>query len=510
MNKKPSHFRLKNKAVFLGNLAIGSDYPIRIQSMCNTDTLDTDATVRQCLDLAKLGCEIIRIACPSVKDAENLQKIKDKLQENGCFVPLIADVHFNPKVAEIAAAIVEKVRINPGNYIDRKGDRFFDEEKATARLRLLVDICKKHETAIRVGSNHGSLSNRILNKYGNTAEAMVFSALEFVEILEKLGFYKTIISMKSSSVSMMIEANRLLVKEMQKREHQYPLHLGVTEAGSGKEAIIKSACGIGALLKEGIGDTIRVSLTGNPLKEIPVAQDLTAVCKGDKQRFSYFLEKTIENHAKPDFVVLGNKETKTYPANITALEAKEQGFQFLEEGVFPETASEGKNILSINGENYSASDYTLYTAASSTAYLLSYICIGLYLQHHNVSTEENNRLSFDILQSLKLKITANEYIACPSCGRTLCDVEKVLEEVKKRTSKFKGLTIGVMGCIVNGPGEMQGADFGLVGSGKNQFSLFVKGKITQKNIPEKEAVNVLLDIIEKTQEQSRKNKKISI
>lgn len=499
MNKKPAHFRLKNKAVFLGDLGIGSAYPVRIQSMCNTDTLDTDATVRQCLDLAKLGCEIIRIACPSVKDAENLQKIKDKLQENGCFVPLIADVHFNPKLAEIAAAIVEKVRINPGNYIDRKGDTIFNEEKAIARLRPLVDICKKNGTAIRVGSNHGSLSDRIINKYGNTAEAMVFSALEFVGILEKLGFYKTIISMKSSSVSMMIDANRLLVKEMQKRKHQYPLHLGVTEAGSGREAIIKSACGIGALLKEGIGDTIRVSLTGDPLKEIAVAQKITALCTGDKQRFSYFLDKTIENQAKPDFVVLGNKETKTYPADITALEAKELGFRFLEEGKFLETTSEKKSILTINGEDFSSCDYTIYSAAASAAYLLSYTCSGLYLQHHNLSAEENNSLAFDILQSLKLKITANEYIACPSCGRTLCDVEKVLEEVKKRTSKFKGLTIGVMGCIVNGPGEMQGADFGLVGSGKNQFSLFVKGKITQKNIPERDAVDVLLDVIEKTQ-----------
>jgi (E)-4-hydroxy-3-methylbut-2-enyl-diphosphate synthase len=498
MNKNPLLFRLKNKAVFLGNLAIGSDYPVRIQSMCNTDTMDTEATLRQCLDLAKLGCEIIRIACPSVKDAENLQKIKEKLRENGCFIPLIADVHFNPKVAEIAAAIVEKVRINPGNYIDRKGDKVFDKEKAIARLQPLVDICKKHETAIRVGSNHGSLSDRILNKYGNTAEAMVFSALEFVDILENLGFYKTIISMKSSSVKMMIDANRLLVKEMQKREWQYPLHLGVTEAGSGNEAIIKSACGIGSLLKEGIGDTIRVSLTGNPQKEIPVAQQITALCPGDKKRFSYFLENDILHKKKPDFLVVGNKETTNYPADINVLDTKKLGFQFLEEGEFPESSSETKSILTIKENTYSPSDYTIYAAAASAAYLLSYTCSGLYLQHSKLSAEENNRLSFEILQSLKLKITTNEYIACPSCGRTLCDVEKVLEEVKKRTSNYKGLIIGVMGCIVNGPGEMQGADFGLVGSGKNQFSLFVKGKITQKNIPEKEAVDVLLDVIGKT------------
>lgn len=498
-NKINKAFRVKTKDVFIGNLGVGSSFPVRIQSMTNTDTLDTDATVKQCLELVVAGCELVRIACPSVTHAENLLNIKKELKKQKCFVPIIADVHFNPKVAEIAAQIVEKVRINPGNYIDKKGSfdpkspNVFQIEKATKRIEPLIQQCKKYNTAIRIGSNHGSLSERILHKYGNTPEGMVFAALEFIEICESLDFYDLIISMKSSNVGVMIQATRLLLQKMKEKRKVYPIHLGVTEAGSGKEGIIKSACGIGALLKEGIGDTVRVSLTGNPVQEIPIAKSLVSLCNGEKTNFDFFSKSQKPIIKKPRFNVIGN----TITADMNKRKAEEDGFLFVSPPFFNKKK---KNVvLEINDNSLTKNDFILHCCANTTAPLLCYSCSALHLKNKQMTEEESVSLSFDILQALSLRITANEYIACPTCARTLCDVEGVLKEVKEATAKTQGYVIGVMGCVVNGPGEMTGADFGVVGSGKNKFNLFLNGKQIKINISQNKVVEELLSLI-KTKE----------
>jgi len=498
-NNYGNAFRVKTKDVFIGNLGVGSSFPVRIQSMTNTDTLDTMSTVNQCLELVEGGCEIVRIACPSIKHAKNLYNIKQELKKANCFVPLIADVHFNPKVAEIAAQFVEKVRINPGNYIDKKGEFYpqeessFQLEKATKSIEPLIQQCKKHDTVIRIGSNHGSLSERILHKYGNTPEGMVFSALEFIDICESLDFYNLIVSMKSSKVDIMIQSSRLLLQKMKERGTVYPIHLGVTEAGSGKEGIIKSACGIGALLKEGIGDTIRVSLTGSPVQEIPVAKNLVSLCNGEKIRFDFFNEQQKLSTKKPNFIVVGN----TANADINKEKTEKDGFIFASSLNFFKKEKMGKFALEINDNSLTKEVFVLHCCADATAILLNYSSSVLQLKNTQMTEEETVSLSFDILQALSLRITANEYIACPTCARTLCDVEGVLEEIKNATSETQGLIIGVMGCIVNGPGEMADADFGIVGSGKNKFNLFQNGIQIKTNIPQSKVVEELLSLIKK-------------
>jgi len=490
-------FRIKTKEVFVGDLGIGSSFPVRIQSMTNTDTLNTRATVNQCLELVATGCEMVRIACPSVKHAENLYNIKQELKKANCVVPLIADVHFNPKVAEIAAQIVEKVRINPGNYLDKKGSfnpqksTAFQMEKAIKRIEPLIQECKKNNTAIRIGSNHGSLSERILYKYGNTPEGMVISAMEFVQICEDLDFYNLILSMKSSKVETMISSTRLLLDKMKENGNVYPIHLGVTEAGSGKDGIIKSACGIGTLLKEGIGDTIRVSLTGSPIQEIPVAEKLISLCDGEQKRFDFFNTQKKKASKKPRFIVVGNTDN----ADINKTEAEKEGFFFVSSPRSSEKNNTEKQVLEIENNALTKEEYLIHSCANTSAFLLHYSYSALHLRHKQMTEEESVSLSFDILQALNLRITANEYIACPTCARTLCDVEGVLNEIKKATAKTQGFTIGVMGCIVNGPGEMAGADFGIVGSGKNKFNLFQNGEIVKKNVTQKNVVDEFLSLI---------------
>lgn len=386
--------RFKTRVVNIGDVPLGSDYPIRIQSMTNTKTLDTHSTVEQCIQLINSGCEYVRITAQSRKEAENLSNIKKELHKKGYKVPIIADVHFSPEIAEIAASIVEKVRINPGNYIDKKfthslvqsftvtNEQMNNEqmnnynlelEKIRTRILPLLKICKEHGTALRIGSNHGSLSDRIINRYGDTPLGMVESALEFVRICRDFDFNNIVLSMKASNVRIMVESTRLLVSKMIEESMDYPIHLGVTEAGEGEDGIIRSAVGIGALLVDGIGDTIRVSLTGDPVKEIPVAY----------------------------------------------------------------------NILQLTGR----------------------------------------------------RITKTEYISCPSCGRTSYDIEKTLKEIKSRTQHLKGIKIAVMGCIVNGPGEMADADYGYVGAGNGKINLYKRKKIVKKNIDEKSAVDELLNLI---------------
>jgi (E)-4-hydroxy-3-methylbut-2-enyl-diphosphate synthase len=374
--------RFPTRVVNIGDLPMGGNYPVRVQSMTNTDTMDTKATVAQAIRMIVAGCEYVRIAVPGRKEVENLKVIKKELLKRGYKIPLIADVHFNPGIAEIAATIVEKVRINPGNYANKKSAvgsrqsavRYNDElDRIAGNMYQLLKICKTNGTAIRIGTNHGSLSERILNRYGDTPLGMVESILEFGRICRESGFHDLVLSLKSSNTRVMIQANRLLVERMKQEKMDFPIHLGVTEAGSGEDGRLKSAIGIGSLLADGIGDTIRVSITEAPENEIPVA--------------------------------------------------------------------------------------------------------------------------FGILQSAGVRITKTEYISCPSCARTLFDIEEVMEKVREKTSHLTGLRIGVMGCIVNGPGEMADAHYGYVGAGKGKINLYKGQSLVKKNIDASDALEELIALI---------------
>ena len=379
-----------SRQIKIGNLTLGGGAPIRVQSMTNTDTMDTQATVDQALRMVEAGCELVRITAPDVKAAENLGRIKDELLKRGCEVPLVADIHFNPKAAEVAATLVEKVRVNPGNYTDRNSgkwkvesgkwsdelEREYQEEvkRIGERMSTLIDVCKQHHTAMRIGTNHGSLSERIMSRYGNTPEGMAQSAIEFAQVCREQDYHDLVFSMKASNVKVMVESTRLFVQKMHDMGMDYPIHLGVTEAGDGMQGRLKSAAGIGALLLDGIGDTVRVSLTEDPEKEMPVA--------------------------------------------------------------------------------------------------------------------------YDILQAVGARITQCEYIACPSCGRTQYDIQKALQEIKAKTAHLVGVKIGVMGCIVNGPGEMADADYGYVGSGAGKITLYKGKQIVKRDIDQKDAVEELVKLIE--------------
>jgi len=382
--------RFKTRVVNIGDVPLGGDYPIRVQSMTNTDTMDTIATVEQAIRMIQAGCEYVRIAVPGEKETENLRNINAELRKRGYKTPLIADVHFNPRLAEIAASIVEKVRINPGNYVDkrrsegggkraegggRKAEDGYDGELEVIRERIapLIKICKDHGTAIRIGTNHGSLSDRIMDRYGDTPLGMAESALEFARICESLDFRNLVLALKASNTRVMIQANRMLVERMQKEGMDYPIHLGVTEAGAGEDGRLKSAVGIGSLLADGIGDTIRVSITEDPEFEIPVA--------------------------------------------------------------------------------------------------------------------------YGILQAAGVRITKTEFISCPSCARTLFDIQSTLKIIKEKTGHLKGLKIAVMGCIVNGPGEMADAHYGYVGAGKGKVMLYKGRELVKRNIDEGVAVDELVELI---------------
>ena len=372
---------MKSRQIHIGNLTLGGGAPIRVQSMTNTDTMDTQATVEQTLRMVEAGCELVRITAPDVKAAQNLYNIKNELLKRGCEVPLIADIHFNPLAAETAATIVEKVRVNPGNYTDRNtgkihftNQEYNDELKRIGeKMSHLIEICKQHHTAMRIGTNHGSLSERIMSRYGNTPEGMAQSAIEFAQVCSEQDYHDLVFSMKASNVKVMVQSTRLFVEKMEALGMNYPIHIGVTEAGDGDQGRLKSAAGIGALLIDGIGDTLRVSLTEDPVAEIPVA--------------------------------------------------------------------------------------------------------------------------YDILQAVGARISKAEYIACPSCGRTQYNIQEALQQIKQRTSHLKGLKIGVMGCIVNGPGEMADADYGYVGSGAGKITLYKGKEVMKRNIDQADAVEELVNLI---------------
>ena len=451
--------RRETTPTHVGNITIGGGAPIRVQSMTTTNTNDTEASVAQAKRIIAAGGELVRLTTQGRREAENMANISAALKAEGIMTPLVADVHFNANVADVAAQYCEKVRVNPGNYVDPartfKKLEYTDEEyaeelkKIEQRFVPFLNICKEHKTAVRIGVNHGSLSDRIMSRYGDTPEGIVESCLEFLRICKREQFNDVVLSIKASNTVVMVTSVRLLVKAMEKEDMHYPLHLGVTEAGEGEDGRIKSAVGIGALLTEGIGDTIRVSLSEEPEAEIPVARKLVSFideCAAKRE------SARIEN----DTLILEFDEDNTEDLQLKA--------------------AMSAGALLIDGK---ATELTIYNKG-----------------------EEQKELADSILQAARVKFTKTEYISCPGCGRTLYDlrgtiakIKEAIGEASKQDKRFNTLKIGIMGCIVNGPGEMADADFGYVGAGPNKISLYKGKECVEKAIPEAEAVGKLLALI---------------
>ncbi len=511
--------KIRSKELAIGNVLIGGNHPVLIQSMTNTKTLDTDGTVDQIIRLADVGCEIVRITTQNIKEAQNLNEIKKTLIQKGYGLPLVADIHFNPKVAEVAAQIVEKVRINPGNYVDRNNLKidFTEKEyrselvKIEQKLSPLIDICKKNNTAIRIGTNHGSLSNRILAKYGNTPEGMVESAIEFVQICRNLNFEHFVLSMKASNVRIMIEANKLLVERMTENGYYYPIHLGVTEAGDGADGRIKSAAGIGNLLMNGIGDTIRVSLTEIPENEIPVAKQLVKLYGNKKDMPPKINAKKIivknndqlikSDNLKPPYVISqGFSEIADFSLDQkSTLHGNEGVIETETISVMSDSVGEFKTGIIKLDYSGLTEEATQLRAASEFSYLYDlHPSIGICINDKSTSPDINTQLALDILQAMGLRFSKTEFIACPSCGRTNFDIQNHLKKVKEKTSHLKGIRIAIMGCIVNGPGEMADADYGYVGSGIGKVNLYKGSTLVYTNLNENLAVDTLISLIKES------------
>ncbi len=614
--------RFKTREVKIGNIPVGGDNPIRIQSMTNTNTLDTEASAEQCIRIFDAGADYVRLTAQSTRHAENLANIKTALVEKGYKNPLIADIHFNPKVAELAAQLVEKVRVNPGNFVDRKNGKEIETEeeyqeglnKIEEQFTRLIDICKENKTAIRIGCNHGSLSSRIVNRYGDTVEGMAQSVMEFLRIARKNDFHEIVISLKASNTRVMVYAYRLLMNKMIKENMNYPLHLGVTEAGDGEDGRIKSAIGIGTLLADGIGDTVRVSLTEDPEEEVPVArkivtnftklsghEGINGVSELTKNPFDYLKRETfnttkIGSESKAVVIADLSSNISVVDADITKL-----GYKLDNEGAWqpadnsPDYIFTGEAIISTStthglkficeanewfdkinispyyseikdfhsGETNSKMNFIkvqntaetidalkalkddasiilllesncknamadqrafmqhlinnnllfpvilkrIYDVADNEDFQIKAACdigpllIDGYVDGIMISnTAEKNCMnivntSFAILQASRTRMTKTEYISCPSCGRTLFEIQKVTEKIKNRTGHLKGLKIAVMGCIVNGPGEMADADYGYVGAGAGKVSLYKGKEVIKKNIASENALDDLVQLI---------------
>ena len=457
--------RRLSSVAHVGNIEIGGDNPIRIQSMATTDTNDTEASVAQAKRIIDAGGELVRFTTQGTREAENMKNISARLKADGYNTPLVADVHFTAHTADVAAQYCEKVRINPGNYVDPgrtfKHLEYTDEEyqeelkKIEAKLVPFINICKEHHTAVRIGVNHGSLSDRIMSRYGDTPEGIVESCMEFLRIFRRENFNDVVISIKASNTVVMVTTVRLLVKTMDAEDMHYPLHLGVTEAGEGEDGRIKSAVGIGALLTEGIGDTIRVSLSEEPECEIPVARKLVELIPECMQ-----LRAEAEASIKDDTITL-------------TLDAPDWETLQL------------KAAMAVGGLliDRKATKLVIHPADGSKFFTL----------HSSLFTS----LADSILQAARIKFTKTEYISCPGCGRTLYNLQETIAKIKAATKDLVGLKIGIMGCIVNGPGEMADADYGYVGAGRGKISLYRAKECIEKNIPEAEAVDRLLELIRK-------------
>ena len=614
--------RVPTLEVTIGQLKMGAGNPIRLQSMTTTDTMDTEKSVEQSIRMIEAGCELVRLTAPSKNEAENMGVIRQALHDRGYFAPLVADIHFTPNAAEIAAKLVEKVRVNPGNYADKKKFEEIDYTDDTYQAELerietkftpLVLLCKEYNTAMRIGTNHGSLSDRILSRYGDTPEGMVESAFEFIRICEKHQYFNLTISMKASNTLVMVQAYRLLVSKMLENGRCYPLHLGVTEAGDGEDGRIKSAVGIGALLEDGIGDTIRVSLTEEPEFEIPVARKLAEKFDtaqdfliSDKitslpyNPFSYSRRKTNEIHniggkhvpvvvadlsekqtitpanfygfgynysiqldkwnlqdLAADYVYIGQNTldfevpgtlgvivdfsswTENYVSKLgyfplvkadqlSELDKNQRIFLEIEcTDSIPENVQDFPNLILVlktdysnktqlfrkvyidllsrqletpvvlKVENFSSDNETfqLYVSSDCGSLFIDGFGDGLWLKGTQPMTVINST-AFGILQATRTRISKTEYISCPSCGRTLFDLQETTAKIRERTSHLKGIKIGIMGCIVNGPGEMADADYGYVGTGPGKIHLYKEKTVVRKNVPEDQAVQALIDLIQ--------------
>ena len=441
---------MKAIEVKAGSVIIGGDEPIVVQTMCNTHTSDVQASVAQCVELHNAGAQLIRLTVPSMGQVDSIKEIRRQLREMGIDTPLVADVHFSSDIAIACAEVVEKVRINPGNFHK-------DHEKAKEQFAKLVEVCKEHGTAIRIGLNHGSLGDRITNLYGNTPLAMKEAVMEWLEMCAENDFYNVVVSLKASNTFVMVEAYRLLFNEMSEKGRAFPLHLGVTEAGNGDSGRIKSAVGISALLSEGIGNTIRVSLTENPANEIPVAQYLS-------ERYGRRLYSSMSN-----ITIQEKKAIAEYHAPSKERLLLDASCDF------------GKRLLDKELDELEITG--TYIDESGSEVMLEGSDFAAYLVD-------------EIMQAARRRFYRPEYIACPGCGRTMYNLESTFNEVKRRTAHLKGMVIAVMGCIVNGPGEMADADYGYVGAGRRKVSLYKGKECVLKNIPQEEAVEQLLSLIE--------------
>ncbi|MGA1978622.1 MAG: (E)-4-hydroxy-3-methylbut-2-enyl-diphosphate synthase [Bacteroidales bacterium] len=495
--------------VMIGGVPVGGDYPVRIQSMTNTNTLDTKATVAQCIRIIEAGADFVRLTAQGIREAENLANIKRELRKAGFTNPLIADIHFNPDAAETAARIVEKVRINPGNYADRRAsfikkeltDREYNEEleKIHERLLPLIAICRENKTVIRIGINHGSLSDRIMSRYGNTTEGMVISAMEFIRIFISENFTDLVLSMKSSDPRVVIESNRLLADMMQSEGMAFPIHLGVTEAGEGEDGRILSAAGTGSLLAEGIGDTIRVSLSEDPENEVPVAREIVSFICGPSGRKTDPAERIRFKERGPEYrpEVLTDNDGKIYD---------EKGLIFRgkmispdpDKPLSPKAGSKGKIILHPVFNENDAGKLAIDSAAMLGRYFITKQADGICISNRGeLPGEKLKEICFSILQATEARITRNRYISCPTCGRTKFNLQEAVRKVKEATGHLTGLKIAIMGCIVNGPGEMKGADYGYVGAAEGKVHIYRGMDPIMKNVPQEEAVERLVEIINK-------------
>lgn len=563
-------FNYKRRAtveVAVGDVLIGSEHPVCVQSMTNTSTMDTDGSVEQTLRIVGRGGELVRLTTQGNREAVNLGNIKQQLLARGCNVPLVADVHFNASVADTAARYADKVRVNPGNYVDTartfKHIDYTDAEYAEELKRLrerfvaFLDICKAEGKAVRVGVNHGSLSDRIMSRYGDTPSGVVESCMEFLRICRDENFNNVVVSIKTSNTAMMVTTVRRLVRVMSEEGISYPLHLGVTEAGDAEDGRIKSAVGIGALLADGIGDTLRVSLAEAPENEIPVARQLAdyVSCRAGHAPVeavvapSFNYEEPVRRATKEWGIIGGNNVPVVFGGEVTdadiaadfiaadvavcqPCEAANGSFVALEyKDLTTENIAKLKSLedvaivastthanpvaelralvhkLMVEGvdapviirrayDEPSVETLRIKAAADLGVLLIDGLVDGLWLENPSSSAEELNSIMFGILQATRARISKTEYIACPGCGRTMYDLQGTLARIKAATAHLKGLKIGVMGCIVNGPGEMADADYGYVGAARGKVSLYRRKECVEKNIPEEEAIERLLQLIE--------------
>ncbi|MDR1667990.1 MAG: (E)-4-hydroxy-3-methylbut-2-enyl-diphosphate synthase [Bacteroidales bacterium] len=488
--------RRSTHTVLIGDVPLGSEYPVRLQSMVNTDTMDTEATVVQAIRIAEAGGDYVRIAAPGIREAEQLANIRKALRQRGYTFPLVADIHFNPKAAETAARIVEKVRINPGNYLaggryvpsgDSGSEEAAETERMHRRLLPLIKICKQYGTAVRIGINHGSLSRRIVYRYGDTPAGMVESAMEFLRIFEAEQFRQTVISMKASNVRVMIAATRLLAKQMEAEHIHCPLHLGVTEAGEGEDGRMKSALGIGTLLSEGLGDTVRVSLTEAPEKEIPVARKIVDYAAAVRLSAKKSTPAALPPPVPANDAMVWIRENVPVPEQVLLLSP---------DSCPPPAGSFPACILKKDYPDSDPEDVCVKAACDFGSLLLGGVGDGVWINAPALGAPEKSAgIALSLLQACRLRMSKPEYISCPSCGRTLFDLQQAVARVKERTSHLKGLKIAVMGCIVNGPGEMADADYGYIGAGKGRITLYCRGKAVKRNLPEEEAADELVRLI---------------